>query len=77
MSGERHGVVADQHQVGVSGAAPRRAHLVQDAGVVFAVRQGQQALAHHSSTVAKGDRILLIVHEFFKIFKNDMSKTCV
>lgn len=50
VCGEGHGVVAHQHEVGVARAAPRRAHLVQDAGVVLAVRQSQQALAHHSST---------------------------
>lgn len=50
MRSEGHGVVAYQHQVGVASAAPRRPHLVQDAGVVLAVRERQQALAHHSST---------------------------
>lgn len=68
VRGQWHSVVADQNQVRVAGAAPRCPHLVQDAGVVLAVCQSQQALAHHSSTETK--------KKHYKYSKIQTSHTC-
>lgn len=38
MSSQWDSIIAHEDQVGVACATPRRAHLVQDAGVVLAIR---------------------------------------